>query len=44
VEKHSAFLEFNHEEQILDANHSEMCKFGTDDDDTFEKVYKRDKE
>jgi len=42
VEKHSALLEINHEEQIpVDANHSMMCKFETDDDDTFEKVYKR---
>jgi hypothetical protein len=42
VEKHSAFLEVNHEEQIpVDANHSEVCKFEADEDDTFEKVYKR---
>jgi hypothetical protein len=38
---HSALLEVNHEEQIpVDANHSEVRKFGTDDDDTFEKVDK----
>ena len=42
VEKHSALLEVDHEEQIpVDADHSAMCKFETDGDDTFEKVYKR---
>ena len=42
MEKYSALLETNHEEQIpVDADHSAMCKFETDDDDTFEKVYKR---
>ena len=42
VEKHSALLETNHEEQIpVDADHSAMCKFEKEDDDTFEKVYKR---
>ncbi|KAH9203559.1 Alpha/Beta hydrolase protein, partial [Leptodontidium sp. 2 PMI_412] len=42
VEKHSALLETNHEEQIpVDADHSTMCKFETEADDTFEKVYKR---
>jgi uncharacterized protein YifE (UPF0438 family) len=42
VEKHSALLETNHEEQIpVDADHSAMCKFETESDDTFEKVYKR---
>jgi hypothetical protein len=42
VEKHSALLEVEHEEQIpIDANHSAMCKFEADSDDTFEKVYKR---
>ncbi|KAK5202612.1 hypothetical protein LTR41_011644 [Exophiala xenobiotica] len=42
VEKHSALLETNHEEQIpVDADHSAMCKFETEDDPTFEKVYKR---
>jgi hypothetical protein len=42
VEKHSALLEVNHEEQIpVDADHSAMCKFETEHDDTFEKVYKR---
>jgi hypothetical protein len=35
-------LEVEHEEQIpVDANHSAMCKFEADSDDTFEKVYKR---
>ena len=42
MEKHSALLEVNHEEQIpVDADHSAMCKFETELDDTFEKVYKR---
>jgi hypothetical protein len=42
VEKHSALLEVEQEEQIpVDANHSMMCKFEADSDDTFEKVYKR---
>lgn len=42
MEKHSALLEVNHEEQIpVDADHSAMCKFETDGDATFEKVYKR---
>lgn len=42
VEKHSALLETAHEEQLpVDADHSAMCKFEKDDDQTFEKVYKR---
>ena len=42
MEKHSALLEVNHEEQIpVDADHSAICKFETNSDDTFEKVYKR---
>lgn len=42
VEKNSALLEVSHEEQIpVDADHSAMCKFETDQDATFEKVYKR---
>lgn len=42
VEKDSALLDVEHEEQIpTDANHSAMCKFEADSDDTFEKVYKR---
>jgi len=42
VEKYSALLETNHEEQIpVDADHRAMCKFETDQNDTFEKVYKR---
>ncbi|KAK5215128.1 hypothetical protein LTR96_011450 [Exophiala xenobiotica] len=42
VEKHSSLLETNHEEQIpVDADHSAMCKFETENDDTLEKVYKR---
>jgi uncharacterized protein YifE (UPF0438 family) len=42
VEKHSALLETDHEEQIpVDADHSAMCKFESEEDDTFEKVWKR---
>ncbi|KAF7509589.1 hypothetical protein GJ744_007627 [Endocarpon pusillum] len=42
VEQHSALLEAQHEEQIpINADHSAMCKFKADSDDTFEKVYKR---
>jgi hypothetical protein len=42
VEKLSALLEVNHEEQIpVDSDHSAMCKFEKADDDTFEKIYKR---
>jgi hypothetical protein len=42
VEKHSALLEATHEEQIpVDADHNALCKFETEGDDTFEKVYKR---
>ena len=42
MEKYSALLEVNHEEQVpVDADHSAMCKFETDSDATFEKVYKR---
>ncbi|KAI9790079.1 MAG: hypothetical protein M1816_005549 [Peltula sp. TS41687] len=42
LEKRSTLLKVNHEEQIpVDADHSAMCKFETDSDDTFEKVYKR---
>ena len=42
MEKHSALLETDHEEQIpVDADHSAMCKFENADDDIFEKVYKR---
>ena len=42
MEKYSALLEVHHEEQIpVDADHSAMCKFETESDDTFEKVYKR---
>jgi hypothetical protein len=45
VEKHSALLKTNHEEQIpVDADHSAICKFETEEDDTFEKVYKREDE
>jgi hypothetical protein len=42
VERHSALLETHHEEQIpVDANHSAMCKFETEANNTFERVYKR---
>ena len=42
MEKQSALLEVEHEEQIpIDADHSAMCKFATEEDPTFEKVYKR---
>ncbi|KAK5188783.1 hypothetical protein LTR47_011279 [Exophiala xenobiotica] len=42
LEKHSALLETNREGQIpVDADHSAMCKFETEQDDTFERVYKR---
>lgn len=42
VEKHSALLEVEHEEQIpVDANHSAMCKFEADSSDIFKKVYRR---
>ncbi len=42
MEKHSALLETDHEEQIpVDADHSAMCKFESEEDDTFEKVWKR---
>ncbi|OAP53696.1 hypothetical protein AYL99_12136 [Fonsecaea erecta] len=42
VEKHSALLETNHEEQIpVDADHRAMCRFATDQDVTYERVYKR---
>ena len=42
VEKHSALLEVNHEEQIpVDADHRAMCKFETQEDDTKEKVHKQ---
>lgn len=40
--KYSALLEVEKEEQIpTDADHSMICKFETDTDDIFEKVYKR---
>ena len=42
MEKHSALLEVEQEDQIpVDADHSMMCKFKADDDNTYEKVYKR---
>ncbi len=42
MEKHSALLEIDGEEQIpVNANHEEMCKFGERQDDVYEKVFKR---
>lgn len=42
VEKDSALLETDQEEQIpVDADHREMCRFQTQDDETFETVYTR---
>jgi hypothetical protein len=42
VEKHSALLEIDGEEQIpVDANHEEMCKFAESNDDIYEKLFKR---
>jgi hypothetical protein len=42
VEKHSALLDIDGEEQIpVDASHEEMCKFASRDDDTYEKLFKR---
>jgi hypothetical protein len=41
VEKHSALLEIDGEEQIpVDANHEEMCKFAESNDDIYEKLFK----
>ena len=42
MEKHSAFLEIDGEEQIpVNANHEEMCKFMERQDDAYEKIFKR---
>ena len=42
VEKHSALLDIDGEEQIpVYANHEEMCKFAERDDDVYEKLFKR---
>ena len=42
MEKHSALLEIDGEEQIpVDANHEEMCKFMDRKDDVYEKLFKR---
>ena len=42
MEKHSALLEIDGEEQIpVDANHEEMCKFMEREDDVYEKLFKR---
>lgn len=42
VEKYSSVLDIVEEDQLpVDANHVEMCKFGSQDDETYEKVYKR---
>ena len=42
MEKHSALLEIDGEEQIpVDANHEEMCKFMEREDEVYEKLFKR---
>ena len=42
MEKHSALLEVDEEEQIpVDANHEQMCKFTEQEDVVYEKVFKR---
>ena len=42
VEKHSALLEIESEEQIpVDANHEEICKFTKREDEIYEKIFKR---
>ena len=42
VEKHSALLEVDKEDQVpVNADHSQICKFEKEDDDTFEKAWKR---
>ena len=42
MEKHSALLEIDGEEQIpVDANHEEMCKFMDREDNVYEKLFKR---
>ena len=42
VEKPSALLEVDGEDQIpVDANHIDMCKFATRDDEVYEKLFKR---
>jgi ankyrin repeat protein len=42
VEKHSALLEVDGEDQVpVNADHSQICDFETEDDDTFEKTWKR---
>ena len=42
VDKHSALLELSHEDsQPVDANHRDMCKFDTRNDETYKKLVKR---
>ena len=42
MEKHSALLEIDGEEQILvDADHEQICKFMKREDDGYEKLFKR---
>lgn len=42
MEKHSALLEIDGEEQIpVNANHEDICKFMGRQDDVYEKVFKR---
>ena len=42
VDKHSALLQVDHEDQIpVEADHHEMCKFASPTDETYEKLYNR---
>ena len=42
MEKHSALLEIDGEEQIpVDADHEQICKFMEREDDVYEKLFKR---
>ncbi|KAL9132985.1 MAG: hypothetical protein Q9175_005840, partial [Cornicularia normoerica] len=42
VEKHSALFALSHEDtQPVDANHRDMCKFATRNDETYKKLVKR---
>ena len=42
MEKHSALLEIDGEEQIpVDADHEQICKFIEREDDVYEKLFRR---
>ena len=42
MEKHSALLEIDGEEQIpVDADHEQICKFMDREDEVYEKLFKR---